>query len=124
MSLSLKTLCKCLRIEKIVLNTGVKEAVADSQKLLRKSKRLLIRFLDNHRSKRKHIKSIAGFKLREGVQIGVMVTLRGKRMYAFLDRLINLALPAVRDFQGVTTTFDGRGNYNLRYKRQRLDGLS
>ena len=61
-------------------------------------------------------KSIAGFKLREGMPIGVMVTLRGSKMYHFLDKLINVVLPAVRDFQGVKTTFDGQGNYNLGLK--------
>src|SRR3990172_7384456 len=61
-------------------------------------------------------KSIAGFKLREGMPIGVKVTLRRKRMYEFLDRLINLALPKVRDFQGVSTKLDRRGNYNLGVK--------
>lgn len=102
-------------IEKIVLNTGVKEAVSDS-KALTQVKEIIDKIAGQESVKTKAHRSIAGFKLREGVAIGVRVTLRGKRMYAFLDRLINLALPAVRDFQGVTKTFDGRGNYNLGIK--------
>jgi large subunit ribosomal protein L5 len=103
------------RISKIVINTGVKEAVNDS-KVLGKVKDMIDRISGQTSVKTTARKSIAGFKLREGVAIGVRVTLRGKRMYAFLDRLINLALPSVRDFQGVTTRFDGRGNYNLGVK--------
>lgn len=103
------------KLQKIVLNVGVKEAVGDSKAvtdvlgtLEKIAGQLPVRTLAK--------KSIAGFKLREGMAIGGMVTLRGKRMYEFLDRLINLSLPKVRDFQGVSSAFDGRGNYNLGIK--------
>jgi len=103
------------RLKKIVINTGVKEAVSDS-KVLNAVKEVIDRIAGQYSVKTVAKKSIAGFKLREGALVGVMVTLRGKRMYAFLDKLIHLALPCVRDFQGVSTSFDGRGNYNLGIK--------
>lgn len=103
------------RVEKIVLNAGVKEAVGDSKILQR-----VIKALENIAGQKAvrtvARKSIAGFKLREGMPIGARVTLRRRQMYEFLDRLISLALPAVRDFQGVPVKFDGRGNYNLGIK--------
>ena len=113
--LGLSNIMEVPRISKIVLNTGVKEAVNDS-KALTQVKEIVDLVTGQSSVKTKARNSIAGFKLREGVQIGVMVTLRGKRMYAFLDRLINLALPTVRDFQGVSTKMDGNGNYNLGIK--------
>ena len=100
---------------KIVLNVGVKDAVGDTKAIkmvmdgiAKISGQIPIQTLAK--------KSIAGFKLREGMPIGVKVTLRRKRMWEFLDRLINLALPKVRDFQGVPARCDGRGNYNLGIK--------
>jgi len=113
--LGLRNVMEVPKITKIVLNTGVKEAVNDS-KVLNVVKDIMDRIAGQYSVKAKAKKSIAGFKLREGALIGVMVTLRGKSMYAFLDKLINLALPCVRDFQGVSTKFDGRGNYNLGVK--------
>ncbi len=100
------------RIEKIVVNTGVKDAVGDS-KVLNAILETIEKIVGQRPVKTYARKSIAGFKLRQGMPIGVMVTLRKKKMYEFLDKLINLALPCVRDFQGVTTKFDGTGNYNL-----------
>lgn len=102
-------------IEKIVLNVGVKEAVADSR-VLNQVMDVIGRIAGQLPVKKEARKSIAGFKIREGMPIGVSVTLRRKKMYEFLDRLINLALPNVRDFQGVSPKFDGRGNYNLGIK--------
>jgi large subunit ribosomal protein L5 len=103
------------KIEKVVVNVGVKDAVADS-----KSLQVVIRGLRNITGqqpvKTLARKSIAGFKLREDMPIGVMVTLRKKNAYEFLDRLITIALPKTRDFQGVSPRFDGRGNYNLGIK--------
>lgn len=113
--LGLSNIMEVPKIAKIVLNIGVKEAVADSKSvqfvfdsLEKIAGQAPVRTLAR--------KSIAGFKLREGMPIGVKVTLRRKKMYEFLDKLINLALPKVRDFQGVTTKFDRRGNYNLGIK--------
>jgi large subunit ribosomal protein L5 len=113
--LGLTNVMQVPRITKIVLNTGVKESVNDS-KVLNVVKDIIDKIAGQSSVKTKARVSIAGFKLREGALIGVMVTLRGKRMYAFLDKLIHLALPCVRDFQGVTTSMDGRGNYNLGIK--------
>src|SRR5690606_1364980 len=101
------------KIEKVVINMGVGEAVANSKVLDTAVEDM--RIISGQkpvvtRSK----KSIAGFKLRENMPIGVKVTLRGERMYYFLDKLFNVALPRVRDFQGVSNkAFDGRGNYTL-----------
>ena len=103
------------KVSKIVINIGVKEAVSDS-KVLKVVEKTLTRIAGQKPVRTKARKSIAGFKLREGMPIGVMVTLRAKAMYEFLDRLLNVALPNVRDFQGVTTRFDGRGGYNLGVK--------
>ncbi len=111
----LKNVMEVPKLEKIVVNFGVKEAVADS-----KSLNLVLRVLNlitGQKPVKTHAKkSIAGFKLREGMPIGVKVTLRGQKMYEFLDRLINMALPKVRDFQGVSRKLDRRGNYNLGIK--------
>lgn len=113
--LKLENVMQVPRLSKIVLNVGVKEAVNDG-KILNSVKEVMDKIAGQASVKTLAKKSIAGFKLREGSPIGVMVTLRKDRMYNFLDKLINLALPSVRDFQGVTTNFDGRGGYNLGIK--------
>lgn len=103
------------RLNKIVINVGVKDAVSDSKSLQSIDK--IIGLIAGQKPVRTVAKkSIAGFKLREGMPIGIKVTLRDQNMYEFLDRLINLALPSVRDFQGVSTKLDRRGNYNLGIK--------
>ena len=106
------------RLEKIVINMGVGEAVADSKKLTAAVSELtLIAGQKPVTTRAKN--SIAGFKLREGMAIGTKVTLRADRMYEFLDRLVNIALPRVRDFRGLNgKSFDGRGNYALGLKEQ------
>lgn len=103
------------KVEKIVLNIGVAGSVSDS-KLIQVVETALTKVAGQKTVRTLAKKSIAGFKLREGLPIGVMVTLRRRRMYEFLDKLINFALPKVRDFQGVTSKLDGRGNYNLGIK--------
>lgn len=106
------------RIEKIVLNVGVGEAVGDSKKVDAAIGDLAL-ITGQKPVKTLAKKSIAGFKLREGMAIGAKVTLRRDRMYEFLDRLITIALPRVRDFRGVSPkSFDGRGNYALGLKEQ------
>jgi large subunit ribosomal protein L5 len=102
-------------LDKIVINIGVKDAVADS-KVIQAVVEGVKKISGQQPARTLARKSIANFKLREGMPIGVMVTLRRDRMYEFLDRLINLALPKVRDFQGVPTKLDGRGSYNLGLK--------
>ena len=104
------------KIEKVVLNMGMGEAISNS-KILDAAVDELQTIAGQKPVVTKAKKSIASFKLREGVAIGTMVTLRGDRMYEFLDRLMNLALPRVRDFRGVPSkSFDGRGNYTLGIK--------
>jgi len=104
------------KVEKIVLNMGMGEAIQNS-KILDTAVDELTTIAGQKPVVTKAKKSIAAFKLREGVAIGTMVTLRGEKMYEFLDRLINLALPRVRDFRGVPArSFDGRGNYTLGIK--------
>lgn len=103
------------RIEKIVLNIGAKDAVADS-KVLNEIQDVLSKIAGQKAVRTKARLSIAGFKLRKDMPIGIMVTLRGRGKYDFLDKLINIALPGVRDFRGVSTKFDGHGNYNLGIK--------
>ncbi|HYI07546.1 MAG TPA: 50S ribosomal protein L5 [Thermoanaerobaculia bacterium] len=101
------------KVEKVVLNMGMGEAIANS-KILDSAVEELAIITGQKPIVTRAKKSIAAFKLREGVPIGTMVTLRGEKMYDFLDRLINIALPRVRDFRGVATkSFDGRGNYTL-----------
>ena len=101
------------KIEKVVLNMGMGEAISN-QKILDAAVDELTTITGQKPVVTKAKKSIAAFKLREGVPIGTMVTLRGEKMYEFLDRLINIALPRVRDFRGVASkSFDGRGNYTL-----------
>jgi large subunit ribosomal protein L5 len=104
------------KLEKIVLNMGVGEAVSDSKKI-RAAEADLMAIAGQKPVVTKAKTSIAGFKLREGMPIGVKVTLRRDRMYEFLDRLITIAMPRVRDFRGVSAkSFDGRGNYALGLK--------
>jgi len=103
------------KLVKIVLNVGVKEAVSDS-KALQEAMSVLEKVSGQRSVKRLARKSIAGFKLREGMPIGAMVTLRGDMMYDFFDKLITFALPKVRDFQGLSTKLDGRGGYNIGVK--------
>lgn len=103
------------RLSKIVINVGVKDAVTNS-KAIQSVMDVVKAIAGQQPVKTLAKKSIAGFKLREGMPVGVKVTLRGKKMYEFLDRLVNLAFPKMRDFQGVPTGFDGGGNYNLGIK--------
>ena len=106
------------KIEKIVLNIGVGDAVSNS-KLLDEAVNELTLNSGQKPVITRAKKSIAGFKLREGAPIGCKVTLRGERMYEFLDKLVNVSLPRVRDFRGVSNnSFDGRGNYTLGVKEQ------
>lgn len=109
---------KVPKIEKIVLNMGVGDAVANSKNLDEAVAELAL-ISGQKPLVTKAKKSIAGFRLREGMSIGAKVTLRGERMYDFLDKLINVSLPRVRDFHGVSrTAFDGRGNYTLGVREQ------
>ena len=104
------------RLDKIVLNMGVGEAVKDTKKVKQASEELSL-IAGQKAVITKAKKSIAGFRVREEMPLGTKVTLRGDRMYEFLDRLINIALPRVRDFRGVKgTAFDGRGNYAMGLK--------
>ena len=106
------------RLEKVVLNIGVGQAQGEA-KVLDAAVEDLTTISGQKPVVTKARKSIANFKLREGVVIGVKVTLRGDRMWAFFDRLVNLALPRVRDFRGVSpNSFDGRGNYTLGFNEQ------
>ena len=106
------------RLDKIVLNMGVGEAVKDTKKVKQAAEELSQ--IAGQKAVITHAKkSIAGFRVRELMPLGCKVTLRGDRMYEFLDRLINVALPRVRDFRGVKgTSFDGRGNYAMGLKEQ------
>jgi large subunit ribosomal protein L5 len=106
------------RIEKITLNMGVGEAKTDAKALDGAMEELTI-IAGQRAQLRRARKSIAGFKIREGMPIGTKVTLRGDRMYEFLDRLIAIALPRIRDFRGLNPdAFDGRGNYSLGIREQ------
>lgn len=106
------------RLQKIVINIGLGEAIQDP-KALESAERDLAAISGQHPVITRARKSIASFKLRAGMPIGMMVTLRGKRMYDFLDKLVNVVLPRLRDFQGVSrNSFDGRGNYSLGLKEQ------
>jgi large subunit ribosomal protein L5 len=106
------------RLDKIVLNMGVGEAVKDTKKVKKAAEELTA--IAGQKAVITHAKkSIAGFRVREEMPLGCKVTLRGDRMYEFLDRLITIALPRVRDFRGVKpTSFDGRGNYAMGLKEQ------
>lgn len=115
---SYKSVMEVPRITKITLNMGVSEAVAD-KKVIEHAVSDMTKIAGQKPVVTKTKKSIAGFKIREDYPIGCMVTLRGRRMYEFLDRLINVALPRVRDFRGISgKAFDGRGNYNVGVKEQ------
>jgi len=106
------------RITKITLNMGVSEAVSD-KKVMDHAVGDLTKIAGQKPVVTKSKKAIAGFKIRDGVPIGCMVTLRGARMYEFLDRFVTIALPRVRDFRGISgRSFDGRGNYNIGVKEQ------
>ena len=106
------------RITKITLNMGVSEAVSD-KKVMDHAVSDLSKIAGQRPVVTKSKKAIAGFKIRDGVPIGCMVTLRGVRMYEFLDRFVTIALPRVRDFRGISArAFDGRGNYNVGVKEQ------
>ena len=109
---------ECPKLEKVVLNMGVGDAIANP-KALEEAVAELTEIAGQKPVITKAKKSIANFKLREGMSIGCKVTLRGERMYEFLDKLFNISLPRVRDFRGVSATaFDGRGNYTLGVKEQ------
>ena len=106
------------RVTKITLNMGVSEAVSD-KKVMDHAVGDLTKIAGQKPVVTKSKKAIAGFKIRDGVPIGTMVTLRGVRMYEFLDRFVTIALPRVRDFRGISgRSFDGRGNYNIGVKEQ------
>jgi large subunit ribosomal protein L5 len=105
------------RVRKIVLNVGMGEAM-DNPKSMEHAIRDFTTITGQRPVVTKARKSIANFKLREGRAIGVKVTLRGKRMWAFLDRLMNVALPRTRDFRGISDKFDGHGNYTLGLREQ------
>jgi large subunit ribosomal protein L5 len=116
--LGLKNPMQVPRIAKITVNMGVGEAVAD-RKVMDAAVADLTKITGQKPLLCKSKKSIAAFKLREGLAIGCKVTLRGARMYEFLDRLISIAMPRIRDFRGVSPrSFDGRGNYSLGVKEQ------
>ncbi|MFP6630593.1 MAG: 50S ribosomal protein L5 [Myxococcota bacterium] len=115
---SYKNLHQVPRIEKVVLNVGVGEAT-QNPKLLERAVEELGQISGQKASVRRARKSVSNFKLREGQAIGAMVTLRGYRCWEFLDRLMNIALPRVRDFKGVSAkSFDGRGNFTLGIREQ------
>ncbi len=117
-TLNLQNVMQAPRIEKVVLNIGVGEAL-DNAKALDAAVNDLTIIAGQRPVVTRARKSIANFKLREGRAIGVKVTLRGERMWSFLDRLLNIALPRVRDFRGVSpNSFDGRGNYTLGLQEQ------
>ncbi|MBT5827712.1 MAG: 50S ribosomal protein L5 [Alphaproteobacteria bacterium] len=116
--LSLDNIMSVPKIEKIVINMGLGEAVNDN-KILKNAQEEMSLIAGQKPVLTKAKKSIATFKLREGMPIGCKVTLRKDKMYEFLDRLVNIALPRVRDFRGLSAkSFDGRGNYNFGLKEQ------
>ena len=113
-----KNVMEVPKLDKIVINMGVGEA-KDNAKLLESAVKDLETITGQKAVLTRAKKSVANFKIREGLAIGCKVTFRGERMYEFLDRLVNLALPRVRDFRGVNpNSFDGRGNYSLGIKEQ------
>ena len=113
-----KNVMEVPKLDKIVINMGVGEA-KDNAKLLESAVKDLETITGQKAVLTRAKNSVANFKIREGLAIGCKVTLRGERMYEFLDRLVNLALPRVRDFRGVNpNSFDGRGNYSLGIKEQ------
>ncbi|TJX14093.1 50S ribosomal protein L5 [Tissierella creatinini] len=113
-----KNIMEVPKLEKVIINMGIGEA-RDNPKLLESAVKELELIVGQKPIITRAKKSIANFKLREGMKVGTKVTLRGDRMYNFLDKFINIALPRVRDFRGVSdTSFDGRGNYALGIKEQ------
>jgi large subunit ribosomal protein L5 len=113
-----KSIMEVPRITKITLNMGVGEAVGD-KKVLDNAVGDMTKIAGQKPVVTKARKAIAGFKIREGYPIGCMLTLRGNRMYEFLDRLVTIAMPRIRDFRGISGKgFDGRGNYNVGVKEQ------
>lgn len=115
---SYKSVMQIPKLDKIVINVGAGEA-RDNSKAIDTIIRDIETITGQHPAVCKAKKSVANFKIREGMNIGVKVTLRGDRMYEFLDRLFNVALPRVRDFRGINpNSFDGRGNYNMGIKEQ------
>lgn len=113
-----KNIMQVPRLEKVVLNIGLGEAIQNA-KALEAAEGDLAAISGQHPVITRAKKSIAAFRLREGMPIGLKVTIRGERMYHFLDKLVNAVLPRVREFQGVSTnSFDGRGNYTLGLKEQ------
>ncbi|MBI5790757.1 MAG: 50S ribosomal protein L5 [Rhodocyclales bacterium] len=113
-----KSVMEVPRITKITLNMGVGEAVGD-KKILDHAVADMTKIAGQKPVVTKARKAIAGFKIREGYPIGCMVTLRGNQMYEFLDRLVTIAMPRIRDFRGISGKgFDGRGNYNVGVKEQ------
>jgi large subunit ribosomal protein L5 len=116
--LKIENLMQVPRIAKITVNMGVGEAVAD-KKVMDAAVSDLVKITGQKPLITKSRKAIASFKIRAGLPIGAKVTLRGRRMYEFLDRLINIAMPRIRDFRGVSPrAFDGQGNYTLGVKEQ------
>ncbi|HEY6640662.1 50S ribosomal protein L5 [Povalibacter sp.] len=117
-SLGVKNIMQVPKITKITVNMGVGEAVAD-KKIMDHAVADLTKITGQKPLITKSRKSVATFKLRDGLAIGCKVTLRGARMYEFLDRLVNIAMPRIRDFRGVSArSFDGQGNYNFGVKEQ------
>jgi len=115
-----KNIMQVPRLEKVALNIGLGEATTDA-KALESAEKDLAAIAGQHPVITRAKKSIAAFKLREGMTVGLRVTLRGERMYQFLEKLINAALPRMREFRGVSpSSFDGRGNYTMGFKEQTL----
>ncbi|MBX9585670.1 MAG: 50S ribosomal protein L5 [Gammaproteobacteria bacterium] len=115
--LGCKSVMEVPRLLKITLNMGVGEAIAD-KKIVDNAIRDLTQIAGQKAVKTIARKSIAGFKIREGMPIGARVTLRGSRMYDFLERLVCITIPRIRDFRGVNAKFDGRGNFNMGIREQ------
>jgi large subunit ribosomal protein L5 len=112
-----KSVMQVPRLEKIVINQGIGQAVAD-RKLIEQAQAELTVIAGQKAIRTYSRKDISNFKLRKGVPIGLKVTLRRERMYEFLERLINVSLPRIRDFKGINDKFDGRGNYTLGIQEQ------
>ena len=113
-----KNIMQVPRLEKVVLNIGVGEAIQNA-KALESAERDLVAISGQHPVTTRATKSIAAFRLREGMPVGLKVTLRGEHMYDFLDKLMNTVLCRIREFQGVSRdSFDGRGNYTLAFREQ------
>ena len=113
-----KNVMQVSRLEKVVLNIGVGEAITNA-KALEAAETDITAIAGQHPVTTRSKKSIAAFKLREGMPVGLKVTLRGKRMYEFLDKLMNIVLPRIREFQGISpNALDGHGNYTLGIKEQ------